>query len=460
MRKYINHIMVTLFTISFIQSCKKFVEVDPPIDKLDSELVFSDEQTATSSVLGLYTRMMSTLPVISSGGVTIYTGLSADEFYNVNTLDPEIASFTNNELTPANSKLSTDFWLKGYNIIYHANACISGLENNSTIKVSLRDQLLGESLFIRSFMYYYLVSLYGDVPLILSTDYEANGNAPRSQVDLVFAQLINDLKRAQSLLTESYPTNGHVRPNKWTSTALLARIYLTLGKWDLAEHEASNIINSGVYVLEQNPEDVFLPVSNEAIWQIMPSANGFNTTEARYFVPTTSASSRPNYPLTTYLQSAFEPGDLRRAKWVNSKVVAGQSYYYPYKYKIRDFGLPVTEYYMVFRLAEQYLIRAECYAHQGETINAKSDLDFLRQRAGLPATSANTPDELLNALAQERRVELFAEWGHRWLDLKRTKTATTVLSPIKPGWKETDTLYPIPSGEIRRNPSLTQNPGY
>ncbi|HEY0175448.1 MAG TPA: RagB/SusD family nutrient uptake outer membrane protein, partial [Pedobacter sp.] len=69
---------------------------------------------------------------------------------------------------------------------------------------------------------------------------------------------------------------------------------------------------------------------------------------------------------------------------------------------------------------------------------------------------------LLDAIAQERRVELFAEWGHRFLDLKRTGKATAILGviPAKQPWDQNQLLFPIPSSEIQANPGLTQNPGY
>ena len=158
--------------------------------------------------------------------------------------------------------------------------------------------------------------------------------------------------------------------------------------------------------------------------------------------------------------NAFEVGDQRKDSWVASKTVEGQTFYYPFKYKIAEYGEPVTEYYMIFRLAEQYLIRAECYAHQGKIDEAKKDLNIIRERAGLPTETATTNEELLVAIAHERRVELYAEWGQRWFDLKRTQKATEVLAPIKPAWEPGDTLFPIPLEEILRNPSLTQNEGY
>jgi hypothetical protein len=457
--KHIKYIAL-LFLLNIFQSCKKFVDVDPPIDKLSSEIVFKDPETANSAVRGIYASMMKTYPDITSGGITLYTGLSSDELYNANKSSLTLSEFTSNALSASNSVVGYDFWYKGYKIIYHTNACIEGLENNSLIEPSLRDQLLGETVFIRAFMYYYLVSIYGDVPLLLKTEYEENAKAPRTEAATIYAQIIADVKLAQSLLTTSYYTNGSVRPNKWTATALLARLYLTIGQWEFAEQEASSIINSGMYTIEADLNNVFLSSSKEAIWQLMPVATGFNTTEGRTFIPASWSSGPPDFPLTDYLLNSFEGNDLRKVSWVASKIAIGNTYSYPYKYKINGYGLPVTEYYMIFRLAEQYLIRAECYARQGKFDEAKNDINIIRERAGLLGTVAITLEEILNVIMHERRIELFAEWGHRWFDLKRTGKSTEVLSLIKPDWQATDTLYPIPLGDIHQNPFLEQNHGY
>lgn len=458
--KLIKYIILVFFITISISSCKKFVEVDPPIDMLNTELVFNSDQTATAAVLGLYSNMMLSSPIITSGAVTFYAGLSADEIYNTNINSPLLSEFTDNALSADNTTLLSDFWLRAYSFIYHANACIVGLDHNTNLSAPVREQLLGEVLLVRSFIYYYMVNLFGDVPLLSGLGYEENGKAPRTPAAEVYTQVISDLKKAQSLLSIEYPSNERVRPNKWTASALLARTYLNLGQWDLAEQEASSIINSGYYSLEPDLANVFLPVSMEAIWQLMPNTPGFNTTEAVYFAPSPSSGTLPNYPLTNYLLNAFEPGDLRRDSWVGSVIVSDETFYYPFKYKIQEYGSPLTEYYMVFRLAEQYLIRAECYAQQEKIDEAQTDLNTVRQRAGLADTPFSTSGELLSAILQERRVELFAEWGHRWLDLKRTKKSTEVLSPVKQDWQATDTLYPIPLDEIRANANLTQNQGY
>jgi hypothetical protein len=162
--------------------------------------------------------------------------------------------------------------------------------------------------------------------------------------------------------------------------------------------------------------------------------------------------------------SSFEMGDARKENWVLSGVKEGHLWSHPLKYKSTYKDSIQTEYYMVLRLAEQYLIRAEARAQQNKLtgINgAAGDIDSIRLRAGLPGiNTAATKDEMLNAIAKERRMELFVEWGHRWLDLKRTGKAKEVLSLVKTNWQDNDTIYPIPYKELQLNPRLKQNSGY
>jgi hypothetical protein len=121
---------------------------------------------------------------------------------------------------------------------------------------------------------------------------------------------------------------------------------------------------------------------------------------------------------------------------------------------------------MVFRLAEQYLIHAEALANGGGTgvVEAIKDLNKIRLRAGLGELPLTLSKEAtLIAVAKERQTELFAEWGHRWLDLKRTGKAHDVLSvlPLKQPWAgDYQLLYPIPLSEIQANVRLVQNADY
>jgi hypothetical protein len=162
------------------------------------------------------------------------------------------------------------------------------------------------------------------------------------------------------------------------------------------------------------------------------------------------------------LYNAFAITDQRR-QWLGKNTVSGQEYWYPRKYKQRSVttGSSPTEYEVVLRLAEQYLIRAEARAALGNVTGAQEDVNKIRNRAGLANSPANDANSLLTAVGMEKRIEFFAEWGHRWIDLKRREEANTVLSILKgTNWQPTDALYPIPDAELNYNTRLQQNPGY
>lgn len=141
-----------------------------------------------------------------------------------------------------------------------------------------------------------------------------------------------------------------------------------------------------------------------------------------------------------------------------SKSNRGADYYYPFKYKQKRPSK--TEEYSIIRLAEVYLIRAEANAKSNHLLEALSDLNTIRIRAGLPEITTQSQEEVLLAIEKERQVELFCEWGNRWFDLIRTGRAAIVLSAGKPNWNSSAVRYPIPQSEIDANRSLTQNDGY
>jgi hypothetical protein len=228
--------------------------------------------------------------------------------------------------------------------------------------------------------------------------------------------------------------------------------------WSKAEDMASAIINSGQFALLGDLNKVFKFDSKETIFQLVPVLERINSGDGFIFVPL----GKPNYLFIKDFLNAFENGDLRKVKWVNSVTIGGTPYSYPFKYKIFTSSGAPTEYNIVLRLAEQYLIRAEARAQQNRIEEAVTDLDTIRVRAGLSVLSATISyDVCLQKIEQERRMELFAEWGHRWFDLKRTNRANAVLGVTKAGnWNANDQLYPIPSSELVNAPNLVQNPGY
>jgi hypothetical protein len=460
------YIASTLIFI-FLISCKKFVEVDTPKNQLIEPVVFSSDATATSACMGLYSRINAAIFDVSYGGESILAGLSADEIYNTSA-NSDYDPFSKNSLLSNTFYIST-IWTSAYRIIYYSNALLEGLSESTVISDSIKRQLSGEAKLVRAFHYFLLTNLYGDVPLVLSTDYRTNSVMPRTPQSQIYQQIIEDLKDAQTLMSDNYfnadntVASERVRPNKFAATALLARVYLYIGDWVDAETQATTVINNtSQYSLTTDLNSVFLKNSNEVIWQIMPVLSSSNTAEGRLY-NTVSSTRTPTFALTTFLESAFEPGDQRKINWTKTNISSGQPYIYPYKYKVRNTGAPYTEYNIILRLAEQYLIRAEARAHQGgaSLVGAANDLNVIRTRAGLSVTTATTQSDLLNAVYHERQVELFTEWGLRWFDLKRTGLVDAVLGTEKsPNWQTTDALFPIPLSEMKYNSSLTQNPGY
>jgi hypothetical protein len=452
-----------LFIQLFCTSCKKFVDIPPPKNQITNVAVFADSANATAAVLGIYVNIMQAISLnMGSGGLTVYTGLSSDELYST-TNDINEKEFYNNNISVTNNINASNFWSNAYAIIYQANACLEGLEVAKSLSLSAKKQLQGEAKFIRSFVYFNLINLYGDVPLVTSTDYHKNQKLARLSVPACFEQIIADLMDAQGLLSPNYVPAGRFRPNSYTATALLAKVYLYHKDWDKAEAAATKVIDAGVYSLDTDLNNVFKSTSNEAIWKLSRVFPGLETQEGYFIIPA-NASIIPKYVISNNLLSAFESGDRRSINnnWIKRNTINGQNYYYPFKYKLGYDGLSTPlEHYVVFRLAEQYLIRAEARARQNKLTDAAQDINVVRNRAGLPNTNSITQPEILSAIEHERQTELFCEWGNRWFDLKRTDRINAVLGPIKgSSWQPTDALYPIPQKEIDNNPYLYQNKGY
>jgi starch-binding outer membrane protein, SusD/RagB family len=337
------------------------------------------------------------------------------------------------------------------------------------VSPAVKKQLTGEAKFMRSFWYFYLVNIYGSVPLVTTTDYRINSTAPRASKEKLYEQIINDLVDAQAILSSNYVdasdtviTVDRIRPTKWAAMALLARVYLYNKEWRNAEIQSTNVIsNSTMFDLVGDLNQVFLMNSPEAILQLQPATPGYNTNEGAALILTSTPTT---VSLSREFLNSFESGDSRKAKWIDSISANGSVFYFPFKYKIR-IGDQISEYSMVLRLAEQYLIRAEARAQQGNILGAQEDLNIIRSRAGLPNTTASSQSDLIAAVQHERRAELFTEWGHRWFDLKRTNTVDNVMSVITPtkggdAWKSYQQYYPIPITDILANKSLTQTDGY
>lgn len=452
---YLGIALIGVFQIVCV-SCDS-VAVDSPDFQMTTPSVFNDDASAESAMIGIYSRMMRSSGFASGGiqSVTFLAGLSSDELTNYS-FDMNQGEFASNAILATNSWNESSLWKEAYQYIYSSNAILEGVGSSDGVSLEKSRQIQGEALFIRAFCYFYLVNLYGDLPLATTTDYKVNSILIRSDTSIIYDQIIRDLILAFEWLPSEYLVVGErTRPIKWTASALLSRVYRHLGNWEKAEGHATTVIDENYYLAE-NMDKVFLRDSPEAIWQLQPVVSGLNTREGSMFI----LAQRPNLvTLSSNLVEAFEDGDLRRTSWIGNYTDGTNEFYYSYKYKVRS-GTVISEYSMVMRLAEQYLIRAEARAQLGNLSGAKMDLNMIRNRSGLSNTIANSQEEIIIAIENERRVELFTEWGHRWLDLKLMGKADAVLGPLKPEWSISSLLYPIPQSELKINPNIVQNPGY
>ena len=461
MKKYHHHnsifslvLFITVLTV-ILGSCKKLVENNPSGSQLLDKEVFNDSTAIKGTLVGLYTSMNSG----NRYSVLLSTrpAFSADEMTFVgNTYDYFIGNVIN-----VNDQDVGNLWTAPYGIIYQANVIIEGTSAGNNLSPAFRVRTIAEARFVRAFCYFYLINIFGDVPLVLGTDVEQNKVDTRKPVSAVYSQIIEDLLYAQANLPADYAVSGslRVRANKWAATALLARTYLYQKNWAAAEAQATAVIeNTSLFGLEELAR-VFTPGSKEAILQFYNESNGF-TAYASAILPS-PVTPVPKYVFTDQLKNAFlaEDDDARRAIWSATINYSNTIYTYPTKYRSLT-PAANTEYFTVMRLAEQYLIRAEARAQQNEVAGARADLFAVRNRAGLGETPANDKDALLLAVERERQIELNSEMGHRWFDLKRTGRADAVLGAAKANWTPEAALYPVPADQRSRNGNLTQNPGY
>jgi hypothetical protein len=463
----------------FGSACTKLLEVKAPVTNLNAANVYNSDLTAASVLTGIYATMSKGSFATGRQSISLLSGLSSDEFtlYSGVT-DNGCVAYYKNSLNANELLQGSEYWGEFYRYIFYCNSAIEGLDAATALSPSIKQQLYGEALFTRAFCYFYLVNLFGDVPVITTTDYKANATLPRNPVVDVYQYIITDLKAAKELLSGDYldgnlqtsAAGERLRPTKWAALALLARAYLYTNNYAAADTAATSVIDQSSLFTLLDLDNVFLKNSQEAIWQLQPVASDRNTEDAFTFIIPASGPSdiaggsagNPCY-LSPWLLEAFNAQDQRKTHWVNQVTVNNITYYYPYKYRLTT-ETPVNEYLTVLRLAEQYLIRAEARAQQNKLSAAVADLNIIRRRAGLQDTVAPSKEGLLASILQERQVELFSEWGHRWLDLKRTGKVNEIMSKVTPQkggtWNANWQWYPLPADDIQKNARLVQNHGY
>ena len=481
-----NLIAIALLGFSF-SSCSDFLEQNPQTDLSENDF-YKTADDILSAVNGAYSSLQEG---DIYGNWYVFGEIPSDNTRNQ--LSGSVT--TQNEFDQfyidTQNSMIANFWKAAYKVINRTNT-ILGRIDGIEINTELANRYKLECKFIRALMYFNLVRVYGDVPLVLKEiSISESYDILREPKENVYNQIIADLKEAQDLPV-SYSTAEDGRATQGAAKALLANVYMTLHKYAEAETILAEIINSGRYsLLENTPgslnidgyKNVFSPVnhnSKEGIFEIQFLKGGYGegSNYANNFAPENSGTNvvavggtgGNNIPEMD-IYNAYEEGDLRRDfsmslgyydnrknnEWVESRYVCT---FMDVPYQNND----ASNNYPVIRYADVILMYAEALNQNGKTAEACKYLNMTRRRGFGYQTTETSPVDLQTTdkaqfalmVEQERRVELAFE-NHRWFDLIRTGRAVEVMRSKGFSLNETNLICPIPQKQIDVNPKLTQN---
>jgi hypothetical protein len=431
-------------------ACEDFLTQTPKLEQTN-ELTLSTFRGLTSAAVGAYSPLYS----------TDWYGRDFEVTADLKSGNAKISPITSGrfqtEYQWANVSTSTiDLWSRAYDLI--AN-------------------LKGECLFLRALGYFDLVRFYAQqyssgtdnpgVPIVLVTEI---GEPARNTVGEVYAQILADLSEAEGILSADNQ-HGATDPKGWATNnavkALLARVYLYMENWQAAANYATEIINSGEYLLYDTT--TYTTWDNGGAW-------GTDAASEIIFevYGAEGNSSHGNWDVISYIMSPngygdigashdvydlYEDNDVRKQLFTSVPEYPGALWSLKYPGKngnLREDNIPVL------RLGEMYLIRAEALLN-GATINgvqAVDDYNAIREPVGLDA--ATSVD--LNNIYDERRRELCFE-GHQLFDLARTKrslTRTDYDGSVNKDVPFPDFKWamPIIQEELDANKNVIQNEGY
>lgn len=438
-------LLFSIILAALMPSCN-VLDVEPQ-SSIPAGEVFKDKQGIERGILGAYNSLQS----LSYYGRTypIFADLAADNLsHPANATAVAYAEVDNNAILPENATVD-GMWTAIYDGLNVANNVIVQVPKMSDMSDAEKNKALGELYFLRALHHFNLLNFFGAVPLKTEpTVGVENVNVPRDATDVVYTQIIQDLRFA----SENLPAGGtKIRASKHAANALLARVFLYKKDYENAIAYASQVIDNGGYDLLDNYADIFASEgTDETIFEVDFTALDRNRI-AEYNFPLTLNGRREVEPAADLI-AAYTAADERK----NASIAYAGTLPYAIKYDDLSTG---SDNFIVLRLAEMYLIRAEARASvNGPADLIREDVNVVRNRSGLGNITSSAYPELLSTIESERRLE-FAFEGHRWFDLVRTGRAVDVLPTVT---SANQTLFPIPLSEIltNTNPGMTQNPGY
>ncbi|MEI7582882.1 RagB/SusD family nutrient uptake outer membrane protein [Runella sp.] len=446
--KLTNYILsVSLVTV--LSSCDKFLDVKPKESISDAGTIV-DKTSAETAIRGVYSGLASGDYYGTSFQSIGY--LSGDNIQWTGS-QSQVQEFINKKVNADNSTISAA-WIAIYRTINRANNVIAKVATvtDPQLTQALKDQYIGEAYFVRALSYFDLARTWGGVPLITKPTVNPTDNVgiKRSSQAETYAQVLKDLEAAEPLLTNTVDRFRATRKTVW---ALRSRYHLYQKEWAKAEEYADKVITDATNYKLLKPFSAFFANdargTAESIFEIFYNGTTEVNSHRGQWQPQTNGGTRqwaPNDALVALLNNTSIGG-------TRSALVAkdNQNRWYGNLY----YRNPASDPSYILRTAELYLIRAEARAQQDKLTTGLADLNLIRDRAGITASTAATKDALLLAIENERRVE-FALEPHRWYDIVRTGRAAAVFSVTDPN----RLLLPIPVQQLLSDKSLEQNPGY
>jgi hypothetical protein len=478
---------ILIISVGLNFGCKKFLTVDPPYSQ-DVENFFQSPEDYDRALTGAYDMLQGSFMTLWIGEIAsdnaIAGGESVNDSQGLHQIDDMTHGGVNNELR------NVLRW--NYTGITRANYI---LENKDNIDFVGKDHIIAEAKFLRAYYYFELVKYFGDVPLIIDKriGIEEALQIPRSPKAEVYAQIEKDFSEAAQVLNPMASQKG--RATKGAALAFLGKVYLYQNKFSEAFSTFDEVINSGIYSLIPNYNDLFSVANennSETIFDVQytgleggsygcliclegNAAVGFQGIR-QYNGPVYGDGNSYNLP-TQALYDAFSSIDPRRGATIldieafiaaqpdassitYAQGAGGHTGYYNNKYIKRqgEIGLPDNDLtspvnYRVMRYADVLLMAAEAHYQTGNTSKAQQLVNQVRVRAGVPGLAVNS----INVIYKERRFELSGE-GLRFFDLVRTGQAADFIQGFIPGKHE---VFPIPQVEIDlAGGSWPQNSGY
>ncbi len=476
MKKYTLFILIALTA----SSCSDFLELQPKLQVSDASFYKTPSDFETA-LIGNYADLQAyNLPLIYLGDLTTDNA-------EIQWTSPTVSEVEADEMnfTPANTFVNS-VWNTCFSTISGSNNILSrieGLNFNETVK----NQLKGESLFLRAYSYFNLVRIFGDLPIVEVAFRSPNEiqafDMSRKPAGQVYDLIISDLTQAATLL-EGVEGLSKSRASTGAAKTLLGKVYLTLKRFDDAAAVLKEVIDSKKYSLENDYKKLFTNGNEglaESIFEIeylsgnVGEGNSFSSvfTPARFdmaIFPGNMQGSGRILP-TPDMANAYEPDDSRKPASIGESVLLVTGNYEDdlYGLKFVDFTTGIQGdggiNFTALRYADVLLMYAEALNEGGGAEDPHIYLNMVRERADLLPLSGLTDEQFALALEQERRVEFFLE-GHRWFDLVRTGRLEDVMnayfqdeglnfSVVAHEW-----VLPIPLREIDIDPELEQNPNY